>query len=366
MQRVILMLLCLAAGNALAIESLWSARETRASGLLHPPLAVGCAEKVAKPFTDTLNFESKYNQNDATKTERRSVSAQTRKGREALDGFAKAQVEWLLAFERADSSDEAQRALACLNENLEQWANAGAVLADAPSSSGKAARKWFLAAIGAVLLKAEALSNGRYHTPDSVSLWLNRLADAVIADYGPRQSLEYQWFNNHDYWAAWAVATVAMLNQRSEYLRFAERTFELALEQGQQARNGSLYWPLEVARGELAVDYSSYAMVPVALLAETLAANDRPLSAEQAAKLGALADFAAIGVLRPGSLAELTETPKVPSLHKLNWVLPLLSVLPSHKMAAELKDKYRSKLGFYGQLGGDLRALYAPILHSGD
>lgn len=361
-----MLMLCSAPGGAMAIESLWNVRETRSSSLLQKAAAVQCSENVAKPYTGTLNFESKYNQNDKTKSELRTISQQTRNGRKALDRFAKTQVEWLLAFERASSGAEAQMALACLNKNLERWANAGAVLTEAQTSNGKAARKWFLAALGAVLLKAEALSDGQYRLPGSVALWLNRLADAVIADYTPRQSLSYQWFNNHDYWAAWAVATVAMLNNRPEYLRFAEKTFELALAQGQEAHAGSLFWSLEVARGDLAAEYSSYAMVPVALLAQALIANDRLLSRQELARLAALADFAAIGVLRPNSLAEFTESQKAPSIHKLNWVLPLLTVLPNHPTATELMGKYRSKLGSYGQIGGDLRTLYAPVLRSGD
>ena len=51
--------------------------------------------------------------------------------------------------------------------------------------------------------------------------WLQRLAELVMEDYRPRQAADFAYFNNHDYWAGWAVAASGMLLGRDDYVAWA-------------------------------------------------------------------------------------------------------------------------------------------------
>ncbi|MFN3579179.1 MAG: alginate lyase family protein [Pseudomonas sp.] len=346
---------------AVATESIWPARETRQSAMISDYRAMTCMQMPSAAYTGHLQLDSKYDQSDATKTTLTELNRETKKIRDQLTRYQRGLLDAVRDFERADNPVEVNLALACLSDWLDAWGQGEALLSTDVSSTGRAVRKWSLAAISSGLLKVQALSNGQYRLSEVQEKWLQQLAEAVMNDYGPRQTLDFDWFNNHDYWAAWAVSATGMLLDKEDYLTWSGKTFRLALQQMQPGAGDYHYLPLEMARDNLAIDYTHYALVPLALLAEAEELNGTKLTSDEWARLGQLANLAGLGVLRERSVTELTSRQdKVPS-HKMIWLLPFLALQPEHALALELYQKVKSDIGHYGQVGGNLRPFYPEI-----
>ncbi|MAB24171.1 MAG: poly(beta-D-mannuronate) lyase [Pseudomonadales bacterium] len=345
-----------------AANTIWPARATVQSEMISDYRSLRCPHAPPAAYTGTLQIDSKYDQRDATKSTLRRLSRESRQIRERLTQYQAGLMQIVTRFERASEPEEVNYSLACLDQWLEAWAGPGALLSTDTSSTGKAVRKWSLAAIAAGVMKVRALSDNEYELTLAQRDWIRRLTDAVIADYGPRQTLSFAWFNNHDYWAAWAVSASAMLLDRDDYLRWANTTFGLAFSQMEPGEAGDYrQLPLETARGELAVEYTHYALIPLVLLAETAEANGRPLTAIERQQLGQLVNFAVLGVQSPERLPELTEPQKRPGEHKMIWLLPFLKLQPEHPLARSLFRDVKDETGSYSQVGGDIHFFYMDI-----
>ena len=345
--------------TASAATSIWPARVTSQSEMVNNYRSLVCPQTPPKAYTGSLQIDSKYDQSDASKTTLKRLSEQSEQVRERLTDYQNGLQQAFTRYERARNAEEANYSLACLGQWLDAWAKPGALLSSDTSSTGKAVRKWSLAATASGLLKVRALSENRYELSADQRAWLVKLADAVIADYGPRQTLEFAWFNNHDYWAAWAVSSTGMLLNRDDYLRWADKTLRLAMQQTVPGMAGDyVQLPLETARGKLAVEYTHYALVPLALLAEAAQVNGQPLNSGERRRLGQLANFAVTGVLSPAKLPELSREQRRPGDHKMSWLLPFLKLQPDHQLARRLYQQEKDDTGSYGQIGGDIRFFY--------
>ncbi len=361
-QAPAVLLACSLSVTASAATTIWPARITNQSEMVTDYRNLDCPQSPPKAYTGSLQIDSKYDQSDASKTTLKRLSQQSEQVRELISEYQSGLLQITTHFERAKNTEEANYSLACLDLWLNAWAQPGALLSSDTSSTGKAVRKWSLAATATGLLKVRALSDNRYDISAVQRAWLVNLADAVIADYGPRQTLEFAWFNNHDYWAAWAVASTGMLLDRDDYLRWADRTLRLSFEQMVPGEGGDyVQLPLETARGKLAIEYTHYALVPLTLLAESAEVNGRPLSDGERRLLGQLANFAVMGLLKPERLPELTEAQKRPGAHKMSWLLPFLKQQPSHALALDLYQEEKNSTGSYGQIGGNIRFFYPDI-----
>jgi len=358
----IMLLACSLAVPAGAATSIWPARETSQSELISDYRSLRCRQSPPAAYTGSLQIDSKYDQTDASKSTLRRLSRESEQVRKRLTDYQRGLLQIVTRFERASGAEEVNYSLACLDQWLAAWAGPGALLSTDTSSTGKAVRKWSLAAIASGLMKVRALSDNEYELSAVQRDWLRRLTDAVIVDYGPRQTLSFDWFNNHDYWAAWAVSASAMLLNRDDYLCWANTTLRLAFAQMVPGQNGDyMQLPLETARGELAVEYTHYALIPLVLLAEAAEVNGSPLSDMERQRLGRLVNFAVLGVATPGRLPELSEPQKRPGGHKMIWLLPFLKQQPEHLLAQSLYREEKDETGSYSQVGGDIRFFYMDI-----
>lgn len=342
-----------------AAESLWPAQDTPISNMIGNYRAVKCSYATPTAYTGHLQLESKYDQRDRTKSQLRTPSDDTRQIRDAIYTYQNGLLEAIKRFERSKTPEQTNLALACLHTWLDDWARAGAMLSPDASNTGKAVRKWFLATASSALLKVQALSNRRYRLSWYQERWLQRLADTVIREYSPRQTLKYRWFNNHDYWAAWAVASTGMLLGKEGYLAWADTTLRLAFEQMIPGSNNQYFHlPLETARGQRAVNYTHFALLPLVLLLEGLDHNGYHYSEEQLKRLDGLATFAALGVIQPDKLPELASNQEETGVHRMVWLLPWMQHFPGNTAVRQLYQRYGNRIGSYGQIGGDIRFFY--------
>ena len=358
--RCLIALLLLAGSLSVsAAQSIWVSQATPASKLVADYRSQRCPKTPPPAYTGHLQLDSKYDQSDSSKsTLLAKQSKDTQRVRKQLQYYIGGLVKAGEVFQRTKKADEANVALACLTQWLDAWGNQSALLSDDASKTGVATRKWALAAIASTLLKVRALSDQRYQLSSVQKRWLGELSAKVISEYEPRRYDSRIYFNNHDYWAAWAVAASAMLLNDNRALAWADVALRRAFGQITAGQGDYAYLPLELARGRLAADYSHYALVPLTFLVEAAERNGRPLTTEERDKFTALANFAARAVLEPKTLAELTKSQAEVSTHKMVWLLPFLSRYPQHTWARRLYQAYGKDINGYSQVGGDLKPLY--------
>ena len=347
-----------------AAQSIWPAHSTAQSAMIADYRTLSCTQEPPAPYTGTLHLQSKYDQRDASKsTLRSSPDADSERIGKQVKQFVGGLIYASKRFQRAKKPQQANMALACQDQWLQRWAEAGALLNPDASGTGMAARKWALAAMAGSVLLTQAASDGKLQLSPAQKTWFSRLGELVIAEYDPRRTAKGVYFNNHDYWAAWAVAATGMLVGRDDFIQWADGNLRRGLAQAVRSSDGSYaYLPLEVARSKLAATYSQYALVPLVLLAESARANGLGWSAEDQHTLDLLANFAARSVLAPDELPELkgqAQTDVAP--YKLAWLIPFLERNPRHALARQLYDSEDGEVDNYSQLGGPLKPFYSPL-----
>lgn len=349
-------------GLAAQTQPIWSAPLSEAVRQMPDYRELNCPDRPIAPYTGPLQLESKYVQTDVTKSTQRQVSRTTTEVRKQINDYLREVVRYGERAGRAETPDQAARALACLDQWLSAWAEAGALETSDVSKTGIAARKWALAAISSLLMKTQAQTGNRFELRPEQRQWLDRLARIVIAEYEPRRRSNFRYFNNHDYWAAWAVTSTGLVLDDRDKVDWGTQYVREALDRLTRARNGDYaYHRIEVERGKLGAEYTHYALVPISLLVEAAYANGRPLSAEQEQSYRALATFAARAVLEPRGLPELKGSQSKVPPHKMIWLLPFLSRFPDHDWARRLYASVRGEVDNYSQIGGRLGAFYPNL-----
>ncbi len=318
-----------------------------------------CQSLQSYPIPEDLDFESKYVQTEKTKsTLKKDLGAETTTIKnQILDFFH--QVSALSdGAVYAENQTERLIHLNCLFDTLSAWAEEGALLNVIASDSGRGTRKWFLSAIASNLLKTKAAYK-KFVLPENVKQWLNRLAVEVQKDYAYRLFAKPHAINNHDYWAAWAVACVAILLNKPHYLSYADKVFDVALQQITLDKAGDYgYLPNEVKRGKLAVEYTHFALVPLLYLADLFSKNgDKPHGIEA---LKPLARFAFDGVQSESSVVHIIgKDQQAIEPKRWTWVFPYVALVKDKEDALKLAIQENSEwLTVYPLVGGDITAFY--------
>ncbi|MFB1630274.1 polysaccharide lyase [Pseudomonas sp. AP-1] len=350
--------------QAQAAQSIWPAHPTPQAAMIADYHTLACSKEPPPPYTGSLRLQSKYDQRDVSKsTLRSSPDAGSERIGKQVKQFVGGLIYAGKRFQRAKKPQDANMALACQDQWLQDWAEAGALLNPDASGTGMAARKWALAAMAGTVLLTQSASDGKVRPSEAQQSWFTRLAELVIHEYDPRRDAPGVYFNNHDYWAAWAVAATGMLVGRDDFIQWADGNLRRGLAQAVRSRDGSYaYLPLEVARAKLAATYSQYALVPLVLLAESARVNGLPWSADDQQTLDLLANFAARTVLDPRDLPELEGQSQADvAPYKLAWLIPFLQRNPGHALARQLYDSEDGDVDNYSQLGGPIKPFYPSL-----
>ncbi|QXH37447.1 polysaccharide lyase [Pseudomonas muyukensis] len=348
--------------QAHAAQSIWPPRATAQSAMIDDYRSLACNKAAPAPYTGSLRLQSKYDQRDASKsTLRASRDADSERIAKQVKQYIGGLIYAGKRFQRAKKPQEANLALACQDQWLERWAQADALLDPDASASGMAARKWALAAMAGAVLLTQAAADGKRPLSPAQQRWFTRLGEQVIAEYAPRRHASTVYFNNHDYWAAWAVAAAGMLVGRDDFIQWADGNLRRGLAQAVR-HDDYAYLPLEVARGKLAANYSQYALVPLVLLSESARANGLAWTEADQRTLEQLASFAARSVLEPDTLAELKgRSQATVAPYKLAWLIPFLARQPQHRLARQLYDSEQGEVDNYSQVGGPLKPAYPHL-----
>lgn len=319
-----------------------------------------CPKGVPQPYTDALIIESKYDQSDSTKSKLKAKQdPKAKEIKQRIDGYTKGLVkfsEYLLS----DSEKKQQLAVTCIHSWLTAWASEDALLTDEVSKTGRAVRKWALASINSMIIKSSVMSQNQFKLNQTETDWIAKLAAKVVEDYDVRLKTDFKYFNNHDHWAAWAVFSSGYITKNRELTDWAFESFNKSLSLAKTNYRGQYaYFPIEVARSKLAVNYSHFSLTPLVLLEHYLPKAGYKVMPEQSKTLSQLVSFAVVSTLSPETFSELLSAKQAKvERYKLAWLIPYLSNHKDHVLARKLYQKYEGKVDGYSLIGGRVQPLY--------
>lgn len=159
----------------------------------------------------------------------------------------------------------------CVMNWLDVWAQEDALNGEA-NRTGVFVRKWVLGSIASAYLQVRDEPSLDALQDERVREWMRRIAGNVVRDFqsdDPNPGAH----NNHLYWAAWGVMAAGIaLDDREFYVWGLERA---RIGIAAIAPDGTL--ALEMARGRKALNYHSYAAIPLFAMAEAAARNGADL-----------------------------------------------------------------------------------------
>lgn len=312
---------------------------------------------IPPPYQGDLVFRSRYEGSDSARDQinvqaEQDYSQKTNRFTD-LQRFLASETDAII------KSGQDNGRIDCILRTLIRWQETGDLLQPTENHTGKAIRKWTLAAISANLLKINHFAE-EYDAPTFavVKIWVGALADQVVRDYS---DLPLKKINNHAYWAAWAVMTSAALLDRKDLFSWSKQMFSTAMSQV----NDQGFLPNELRRKSRACLYHNYALTPLVGIAAFLQANDQDPFLPGKGALQRLAGVVLEGINDQELFAGVTGVQQVPyNLHfhgRLSW-LAIYSTLDysfSQKMRAKFVRTIAESMPLKSsRMGGDLGFLY--------
>lgn len=150
---------------------------------------------------------------------------------------------------------------ACALDQLDAWATASALLDYDRKESSQAwyQVEWTAGSAGvslsALVSDPELDAQQRHRVTD----WLLHVVQKNIAFEKPNEA-----HNNHHYWKALAAAAIGVTASNDVLFRYAVEAYKEAI--GELDAQGA--WPLEMARHENALNYQSFALEPLVMVAQ--------------------------------------------------------------------------------------------------
>lgn len=314
------------------------------------------------PFTQALDFPSKYAGSGAARDQRNAVADKAYKQKaEQITDFEKGlskQVERFLQGGHAAQLD-------CAVAWLGGWSEAEALLGKAENHTGAAVRKWALGSIAAAYLRLKFSSSQPLQTHGdataTIETWLGRIADQVVREWS---DVPERNFNNHEYWASWAVMATAVALDRRDLFDWSIDNYRRAAAQV----DADGYLANELARETRALQYHNYSLPPLTMIAAFAKANDLDLTHENGDALKRLAARALAGIDDPqifqAKTGKIQEKDGTDEASKFSWLEPYCWLYDcDHKLALRL-ERYRP-INTY-RLGGDITALFAHTVVDAD
>ena len=310
------------------------------------------------PYRGNMIFRSRYegsgHARDKLNIQAEQAYISTTKQFTQLQKFLASQTDAVI------KEDPSQNRVNCILQTLETWANKSDILRHTDNHTGKAVRKWTLAAIASNLLKIDQIAD-QYDPKrfSKIKTWVGQIADQVVSDWS---NLPLKKINNHSYWAAWAVMTSAALLDRKDLFTWSKNVFSTAMDQVDEKG----FLPNELRRRSRARLYHNYALTPLVGIAVFLQANNvDPFQLNNGA-LERLSVVVIKSMDNPIFFEKVTGVPQVPidltAKGRLSWIamcstLHHSSSTPLFKNILQLENR---PLSFKSsRLGGDVRFIFS-------
>ena len=318
-------------------------------------------DAVPTPYTDSLQFRSKYEGSDKARATFNAKSDQAfRDATKDITTMERGISKVVMQYMRDGRPEQ----LDCALNWLGTWAQAGALESNDFNHTGKSMRKWALGSMSAAYLQLKFAQGqplaAHQQQAQQIEAWFSKLGDMVVSDWN---NLPLEKTNNHSYWAAWSVMATAVVTNRRDLFDWAVKEYKIGA--GQIDAEGFL--PNELKRKQRALAYHNYALPPLAMIASFAQANGVDLLQENNGALKRLGDRVLAGTSNPdefknknGDKQDMTDL-KVES--KWAWLEPYCALYTCSADVLERKHDGQPFKTF--RLGGDLTRLYDPSREKG-
>jgi poly(beta-D-mannuronate) lyase len=241
-------------------------------------------------------------------------------------------------------------AAACVYSLLAAAAQAKAWTATMPTSQSTYEQKWMLAGTSMAYLKVRMSGVGTPEQDKAIENWLGTLADR-IKDYvdGKRKNPNSDAWNNHLYWAGFAVAASGVARNDGRDFRWSVDAYKTGV--GEIQASGVLM--RELGRAGKALHYHLYALAPLIMIAELGEANGMDLYAENKGAIHLLVTISEAGLKDPGIFKKATgveqDVSDSISGSDIGWAVPYVKRFPDAQLSQWIAE---AKTTAFWQWGG--------------
>ena len=315
-----------------------------------------CPE-IPTPYTDPLDFPSKYEGSGKSRdTLNEQADAEYKAKTKPINDFEKGVAKVVGSYMETGKPD----ALACALQWYGKWADAHALLADAPDHTGRSVRKWTLASASGAWVKLKFSASkplaANVDEAKKVEDWLSQIGDKVKAEWSPTEADKN--FNNHYYWAGWAMMATSVATNRRDLFDASVKIYEHFASQP----DSQGYLPNEVNRKTRALGYHLFAVAPLAMTAAFAQANGVDLASKGNHALKRVAERTLQGFDNPKMFEDKAGAKQViegfdEQSSKLAWLEPYCSVEKCEGVAAAKLEQSRPFKNT--RLGGDVTSVFS-------
>lgn len=332
------------------------------AGLVPPPGFVAPAGDVSsdcpeipKPFTGVLDFPSRYEGSGSARDQNNAQAEKLYRERsKPVTDFEKGFSREVGRYIKNGRPAQLHCALAW----IERWSQADALLGKAANHTGAAVRKWALASIASAYVRLKFSRSqpllAHAATAAMAEAWLGRVADQVVLEWSDAPDKN---FNNHEYWASWAVMATAVALDRQDLFDWSVKNYRRAAAQ----IDAEGYLANELARETRALLYHNYSLPPLAMMAAFAKANGLDLAQENDAALKRLAARTLAGIDDPNIFKAKTgkkqKTDDLDDPAKFSWLEPYCWLYGCSGELTRRLEGYRPIAAY--RVGGDVSALFA-------
>jgi|GEM_PF-46316 poly(beta-D-mannuronate) lyase len=251
------------------------------------------------------------------------------------------------------------RSAYCALDWLYTWAAADAFLGEVNVQGGYA-RQWSLGTLSSSYMQVRDFPFDE-NKKVAIEKWLLEIAGRVMNDYADI-STYIRKQNNHLYWAAWAITETGIATDHRELYDWGVGKVKYALHV-QVQNDGTL--PLELIRGQKALQYHVFALVPLVMVSEAAMNNGEDLYEVNDGALHKLVTVTFEGLKDSSYFEKLTNHKQISSASMsdghFSWLEAYNARFPAPEYEAFLKQ-HRPIVS--RRTGGDMTFLYGRSLHS--
>jgi len=264
-----------------------------------------------------------------------------------IEDFSRAAVKAADAFQTTGSRAAAQ----CVASLLESAAKQKALAGTMDGHQAFYVQKWNLGSWAVAYLKVRGSGVVSDEQNKNITAWLKRLAESSRGYCEEKRShgTGNDAYNNHLYWAGFAVAAAAIANNDRGLFRWAVDAYKQGVHDIRE--DGTL--PLEMDRGQMALHYHLFSLAALVMLAEFGETNGLGLYAERDYVIKRLISRCVQGLEDPSYFQQKTGVPQVTTPEiapwEISWAQPYTRRFPDPKISELLAKAPRLN---YTMLGG--------------
>ena len=245
---------------------------------------------------------------------------------------------------KSAKADKRAASARCAVGWLAAWAREGAWLGQRITQQGEYQRKWDLGGVALAYLKVQQAATPAERS--AIEAWLKEVADRARAFFDNPQRKR----NNHWYWLGVGLGGVALATGDDRYWQMARA---IAVDAARDIRSdGALVMELE--RGQRALHYHAFSVMPLVVLAELAAARGEDFYALEKGALHRLVEVTLRGLDDPATFERLAGVGQVtsPSTPGAGWLQLYRARFPARTGAPMIAMRPSDR-----RLGGDIEAL---------